>query len=304
MTRCWAAPRIRFACMAFLVVAAWVWPVIAAAQAHASPPLLAQAAPLAGAPPQRIVSLLPALTEAVCVLGACDRLVGVDRYSNWPEQVRQLPQLGGGLDPNVEAIVALQPDLVLTAASSPAARRLPALGIPVLVLEPVTFADVQPMLLAVAHRLGLPAPQAQAVWHDIETQLAATAQQVPAHAQGLRVYYEVNPALFAAGRASFVGEVMHRLGLDNVVPSHLGAFPKLNPEFVVRANPALIVVAQRESAGLSHRPGWRRIDAVSKGHVCALSDEQSDVMVRPGPRMAEAADIVLACLHRMTLSLP
>ncbi|RYF62016.1 MAG: ABC transporter substrate-binding protein, partial [Comamonadaceae bacterium] len=63
-------------------------------------------------PPQRIVSMLPSLTETVCELGACGRLVGVDRYSNWPGRVRTLPQVGGGLDPNVEAIVALKPDLV------------------------------------------------------------------------------------------------------------------------------------------------------------------------------------------------
>ena len=61
-------------------------------------------------PPRRIVSLLPSLTETVCALGQCDRLVGVDRYSNYPDRVKKLPQVGGGLDPNIEAIVALKPD--------------------------------------------------------------------------------------------------------------------------------------------------------------------------------------------------
>ena len=75
-------------------------------------------------PPQRIVSLLPSLTETVCALGACERLVGVDRYSNWPAQVAQLPVVGGGLDPNIEAIVALRPDVVLMATSSRAQARL------------------------------------------------------------------------------------------------------------------------------------------------------------------------------------
>ena len=249
-------------------------------------------------PPQRIVSLLPALTEAVCVLGACQRLVGVDRYSNWPEQVRQLPQLGGGLDPNIEAIVALRPDLVLTAASSPAARRLQALGLKVLVLEPVTFADVQPMLQQVAQHVGVSPAQAQQVWATVQADLAQAAQRMPVQAQGATVYFEVNPAPFAAGRASFIGEVMHRMGLSNTVPESLGPFPKLNPEFVVRANPALIIVAQRESAGLTRRPGWQRIDAVAHQRLCTLSDEQSDIMVRPGPRIAEAAGIVLACVQQ------
>lgn len=272
----------------------WVGLVLWAAQtaAFSAVPL-----PQSSPPPQRIVSLLPALTEAVCVLGACQRLVGVDRYSNWPAQVRQLPQLGGGLDPNIEAIVALKPDLVLTAASSPAANRLKALGLKVLVLEPVTFADVYPMLQQVAQHVGVSPAQVQQVWATVQADLAQAAERMPAQARGAQVYFEVNPAPFAAGRASFIGEVMHRMGLINTVPESLGPFPKLNPEFVVRANPALIIVAQRESAGLTRRPGWQRIDAVAHQRLCTLSDEQSDIMVRPGPRIAEAAGIVLACVQ-------
>ena len=72
--------------------------------------------------PQRIVSLLPSLTETICELGYCQRLVGVDRYSNFPASLQNLPQLGGGLDPNIEAIVALKPDVVVMAASSRAGR--------------------------------------------------------------------------------------------------------------------------------------------------------------------------------------
>ena len=71
--------------------------------------------------PQRIVSVLPSLTETVCELGQCPRLVGADRYSNYPDRVRTLPKVGGGLDPNIEAIIALKPDVVLLATSSPAA---------------------------------------------------------------------------------------------------------------------------------------------------------------------------------------
>jgi iron complex transport system substrate-binding protein len=273
----------------------WVGAALLAVQTAAfSAGPLSQSSP----PAQRIVSLLPALTEAVCVLGACHRLVGVDRYSNWPNQVRQLPVLGGGLDPNIEAIVALKPDLVLTAGSSPAAKRLKALGLNVLVLEPVTFADVQPMLQQVAQHVGVSPGQAQQVWATVQADLAQAAQRMPAQAQGATVYFEVNPAPFAAGRASFIGEVMHRMGLHNTVPESLGPFPKLNPEFVVRANPALIIVAQRESAGLTRRPGWQRIDAVAHQRLCTLTDAQSDIMVRPGPRIAEAAEIVLACVQQ------
>ena len=93
------------------------------------------------AAPARVVSLLPSLTETVCALGACERLVGVDRYSNWPASVQKLPQLGGGLDPNIEAVVAARPDVVLIGTSSRAAVRLRALGLKVVALEPRTRAD-------------------------------------------------------------------------------------------------------------------------------------------------------------------
>jgi iron complex transport system substrate-binding protein len=91
-------------------------------------------------PPARIVSVLPSLTESVCALGQCQRLVGVDRYANWPASVRQLPQVGGGLDPNIEAIAALRPDVVLLATSSRASDRLEALGFKVVALEPTCAA--------------------------------------------------------------------------------------------------------------------------------------------------------------------
>ena len=77
-------------------------------------------------PPQRIVSLLPSLTETVCALGQCQKLVGVDRYSNWPESIAKLPRMGGGIDPNIESVVATKPDLILMATSARGAERFRA----------------------------------------------------------------------------------------------------------------------------------------------------------------------------------
>ena len=112
--------------------------------------------------PQRIVSLLPSLTESVCELGRCQRLVGVDRYSNFPASVQKLPQLGGGLDPNIEGVVALKPDVVLLATSSRAADRLQALGIKVVALEPRSHADVQRVMLKLGQLLEV--PDAARIW--------------------------------------------------------------------------------------------------------------------------------------------
>jgi iron complex transport system substrate-binding protein len=106
--------------------------------------------------PKRIVSLLPSLSETVCALGECARLVGVDRYSNWPTSLAKLPQLGGGLDPNIEAIVTLKPDVVLAAGSTKAIAQLESLGIPVVALEPKRHSDMKRVLYVVNELLAVP----------------------------------------------------------------------------------------------------------------------------------------------------
>ena len=245
-------------------------------------------------PPQRIVSLLPSLTETVCALDACQRLVGVDRYSNWPASVVPLQGVGGGLDPNIEAIALLRPDVVLMATSSRAQARLESLGLKVVALEPKTYADVQRVLGKVGQLLGV--ADAQQVWRVIDAGVQAAAQSVPAAARGTRVYFEVSSGPFAAGEASFMGETLTRLGARNIIPAALGPFPKINPEFVVRADPDLIMVGSRSADGLATRPGWAQLRAIREGRLCRFDAAQSDVLIRPGPRMAEAARLMAACL--------
>jgi iron complex transport system substrate-binding protein len=250
------------------------------------------------APPQRIVSLLPSLTETVCELGACHRLVGVDRYSNWPAEVRRLPQLGGGIDPSVEAVVALRPDAVLLADSSRAVDQFRALGLKVVVLEPKNLADVQRVLRQVGQLLGVDPAEPQRVWRRIDAGVSAAAQSLPARVRQTRVYFEVNNAPYGAGEASFIGETLSRLGARNILPASMGPFPRVNPEFVVRSNPDLIMVGDQNFGGMAQRPGWSGIRAVRENRLCVFPPEQSDVLVRPGPRMAEAARLMADCLQR------
>ncbi len=244
--------------------------------------------------PQRIVSLLPSLTESVCELGQCNRLVGVDRYSDFPASLKTLPKVGGGLDPNIEAIVALRPDVVLMATSSRAGERLQALGIKVVALEPKTHADVQRVILKLGQVLEV--PDAQKIWRAIDAGVSAAAQSLPASVKNTRVYFEVNQGPYAAGELSFIGETLTRLGVKNIVPAKLGPFPKLNPEFIVRANPDLIMIGQRSVDGMAQRPGWSSIRALREQRVCIFPVEQSNVLVRPGPRMAEGARLMAQCL--------
>ena len=249
-------------------------------------------------PPQRIVSLLPSLTESVCALDQCHRLVGVDRYSNWPEAViGSLPKVGGGLDPSIEAVVALKPDVVLMSVSSRASDRLEALGVKVVQLEPKTHADVRRVLGVVSDLLGVPRPDgADRLWRVIDAGVLAAAQSLPPKAKNARVYFEVSRGPYAAGESSFIGETLTRLGARNVVPASLGPFPRLNPEFVVRANPDVIMIGDRSMQAMVPYPGWASLRAIRDGRLCVFGPGDSDVLVRPGPRMAEAARIMAQCL--------
>lgn len=244
--------------------------------------------------PQRIVSLLPSLTETVCALGQCARLVGVDRYSNYPESVKNLPQVGGGLDPNIEAIVALKPDLVLMATSSRVGERLQSMGIKVVALEPKTHADVKRVLEKIGQVLAV--TDAQGIWRTIDAATSAAAQSLPKSVASTRVYFEVNPGPYGAGESSFIGETLTRLGVKNIIGPKLGPFPKLNPEFVVRANPDVIMTAKRSAGSMAQRPGWQSLRALREHRLCVFSTDQSDVLVRPGPRMAEGARLMAQCL--------
>jgi len=245
-------------------------------------------------PPQRVVSLLPSLTETVCELGQCARLVGVDRYSDYPASAQKLPQLGGGIDPNIEAIVALHPDVVLMANTSRSVERLQSLGLKVVALEPKTHADVQRVLLKVGAVLGV--ANASNIWRAIDAAVSAAAQSLPASVKATRVYFEVNQGPYGASESSFIGETLMRLGVKNILSAKLGPFPKLNPEFVVRANPDLIMVGERSADGLAERPGWQRLRAVREQRLCVFPAAQANILVRPGPRMGEAARLMAQCL--------
>lgn len=247
------------------------------------------------APARRVVSLLPSFTEAVCALGACDRLVGTDRFSNWPASVRALPKLGGLDDAQVERIAALRPDVVLAAGAARAVGRLEALGIRVLVLDSRDHADVRRTLDVLERVLATPGAAARA-WQGIERDVAAAAARVPAAQHGRRVYFEIDATPYGAGPGSFIGQTLARLGLGNALPEPLGPFPKLNPEALVRLQPDIVMAHARELEAMARRPGWSSLQALRDGQACGFPPERYELLVRPGPRMGEAALVLAECV--------
>ena len=258
-------------------------------------------APLPGAAQgrARIVTLTPSLTEAVCALGQCEQLVATDRHSAWPAQVQRLPKVGGLADAHIERIVALRPTLVLLGPRSRAAARLQELGVPVLMLEARNHAAVRRMLFTLGEVLGTPPVQVAALVAQMDADMAAAAARLPAALRGRTVYVEISPAPHGASNQSFIGETVARLGLVNVVHSDSVPFIKINPELLLRRPPDLMIGARATLAHLAERPGWALLPAVRQQQVCQLDDERMGLLLRPGHRMGEAAQMLVDCLRAL-----
>ena len=250
--------------------------------------------------PQRVITMMPSLTETVCALGACDRLVATDRYSNWPSAVRALPKAGGLDDPSIELIVSLKPDIVLISGSQRITGRLRELGIVSFALNTQSYADALHAVTAIGQILGL-ADKAGPLNAAIERDVREIGERALARRHGVlpTVYFEVDRTPYAAGPSSFIGELLTRLGTRNIVEADLGAFPRLNPEYVVRRDPDVIFVEKADSDALSNRPGWDRIRAVREHRLCAIAPESADTIVRAGPRIAEGMRAMDECLERV-----
>jgi iron complex transport system substrate-binding protein len=244
--------------------------------------------------PQRIVSLLPSVTESLCALGACERLVGVDAFSNHPPEIAALPRLGTSPAPSIEAIVRLRPEVVLMASSPPLMAQLAQFGIPVLVLDAHDTAGIH------AQWRTLDSLQQQrradALIARLQAGVERVAQLARAHA-GRSVYFEVDATPYAAGSSSFIGELLARLGARNIVAPALGPFPRLTPEYIARQNPQLIIhMPPTPASAFARRPGWDAIDAVRSGRICTLGAAEVDLVSRPGPRLDQAAAVLARCL--------
>ncbi len=244
--------------------------------------------------PLRIVSMIPSHTESICALNACDKLIGVDSFSDYPEQVLELPKLGGGLTgfdggPDIEAIVALQPDLVLVSEYGELADILVNAGLSVYAGSPQTVAETYEIIRVLGLLLNREA-EATALVTGIQANIAAVAQMT-ANLAPVSVYYEIDATPFSVGPESFIGTLIAAAGGANIVDASLGDFPMLDPEFVIATDPDIIILANapygESLESLAARPGWASLTAVQEGRVYELSEEIASMTGRAGPRIAE-----------------
>lgn len=254
------------------------------------------------AEPGRIVTMIPSHTEVLCAIDACDKLVGVDQYSNFPKAVSALPKLGSAFSPNLEAIIALEPDLVLADESSEVAASLRRAGIPVYAGTAQTYEETFEKFEILGELVNRET-EAALLSGEIEGAIGAIAERAESLTP-TRFYYEIDATPYSVGPNSFIGMLLTLAGGENIVGEDLGDFPQLEPEFIVAADPEVIIVSERDVADLPGRPGWASISAVENDRVIPTDQPLDDAISRPGPRLVEAVRFFARALHPEVFGAP
>jgi iron complex transport system substrate-binding protein len=251
---------------------------------------------------QAIVSLSPTGTEMLFAIGAGDQIIAVDDQSNYPAEALDKPHDLSGFEPNVEAIAALQPDLVIMQDPT-VQEQLEALGIRVWIGAAATsFDDVYSQIEQLGAATGHIGEAAELV-SKMQSDIAASVAAAPKSAEPLAMYHELDPTLYSVTSNTFIGQVYALFGLTNVADGAQPGndYPQLNAEYIVQADPALVFLADTKCCGetpetVAVRPGWEAIAAVRQGGVVALDD---DIASRWGPRLVEFISAVAAAVAKV-----
>lgn len=246
------------------------------------------------AEPKRIISMVPSHSETLCAVGACGKLVGVDRYSDYPQQVARLPKVGDLFAPDVEAMVALKPDLVLVSKYSKLEGPLTQAGIPTIALDMEKYDEVFSKTLTLGRIVNREA-QAKNVVLNLRREIARVEILTRNAVRKPTAYFEIDPTPYSIGPNSFMGVLLTKAGARNIIPASLGDFPKVDPELIVKANPELMLGLTRQAAAA--RPGWSGLRAVRAGRVIDIPKDLNTILSRPGPRMGQALRGLARLIH-------
>jgi len=256
----------------------------------------------------RIVSLSPTHTEMLFAIGAGDRLVAVDEFSNYPAAATELPNELSGFEPNVEAIAGYEPDLVVIGGDfTGLGDQLDELGIawwdgPAALTLDDTYTQIEQLGAETGH-----VAEAAEVVLGMQTEIDEIVASVSVPDEPLTFYHELDPTLFSVDSTTFIGDVYALLGLQNIadqVEGDSGGYPQMNAEFVVAADPDLIFLADtlccaENAETVGARDGWASLVAVQNGAVIEMND---DIASRWGPRVVEYLASVAAAIELVAVS--
>ncbi len=254
------------------------------------------------AQPQRIASLSPAATEALFAIGAGDQVIAVDMYSNYPKEATTRQQLDA-YEPNLEAIAAVRPDLVLLFYDpGELAASLEGLDITTVVLgsveqTPESIEGVFDQIRLLGEMTGH-VQEAEDLVAGMQGRIDAIEEELADVGQGPRIFHEVDATLYAAGPDSFIGSLYETLKAQNIAAGADVPFPQLTQEVIIERDPEVIILgdgAYGESPDtVKARPGWANISAVRNNRIHIVDP---DIVSRPGPRCVDALEMLAPMLY-------
>jgi len=246
----------------------------------------------------RIVSLAPSTTESLFAIGAGDRVVGRSRYCNWPPEVAALPAVGG-LQPDVEAVLELRPDLVVgpsRGVSSRLSEQLGARNIATWFPATESLAAIDSMLVGLGQRSGHVADASRLV-AALDAREQAIKRSVATSPRPRVLVVVGNAPVVVAGAKSYMDELLRYAGASNVITQGT-AWPTLGYEEIFDLDPDVVLDVSVGPSGTTRvtadAAGWSGLRAVREGHVIAINDER---ILRPGPRIADGLAILARLLH-------
>ena len=251
--------------------------------------------------PDRIVTLTPSSTEIVAILGSIDKLVGVDTYSRYPKRVQGLPKVGNFLQPNLEAIIALQPDLVVTdEVQSKVVRALQAAKIPTLSLSMHTIGDVRHAIIELGNTLGQ-SITAHRVIARADRELEEVRQRSKKRSRRKRVLALVEREhgrlgkMIAAGPGSYLDELLAIVNAENVVAGSKARYVTISQEELLRSQPQVILDAMVPTAKQSALSDWYKVPMIPAVQNQEVYPIATDLFMAPSPRF----DVAIGRLEAM-----
>jgi iron complex transport system substrate-binding protein len=245
--------------------------------------------------PERIVSLAPANTEIVAALGSMDRLVGVTTYCDYPPEVARIEKVGDFMQPNLEAIAALDPDLVLvtTGVQAEVIGQLEALGAAVVAVDPQTLEALYASIGTVGDAIGETAAATDLV-DSMRIQVENIAEQV--ESASVTCFLEISQdPIFTVGSGTLLNDLIEQAGGENVVTE--AGYVAYSVEQLVVADPAVYLAtlgSMSAPSDITGRPGYESLSAVKNDRVFLLDD---NLVSRPGPRVVEGIRLIAEALH-------
>ena len=247
----------------------------------------------------RIVSLAPSVTETLFALGAGPDVVGVSQYCDYPPQVRDLPRVGSFLTPNLEAIIALRPTLVVGLELSSDVRQIRALnsmGYPVLLVSDDSLQQIETGIETVGARINRQ-PQAHQLVAEIQTQIAAVQQRL-ANVKPERALMLVgHQPMVAVGAGTYLDELMRIARADNIAAAAGEQWPHLSMEYIIAMRPEVVLDGSMGSDPSSSSEFWEKYPAIPAVRDHRVFGYAQDPILHAGPRVGQSLEIIARMIH-------